>query len=198
MKIDLDHLHHWMQAIRQSNNPMRTLDAFWSGQMKSKEWLIDCLDEFIPQPVTVDVHGGWVGVLPSMLFQSNIPIASIQSIDIDPTNQHVATLMNQMEAHEGRFSAITKDMCNFHSYADVIINTSCEHIAQEQYDKWLSNLPVTSLIVLQSTDYKMDEHVRPATSLFEFIKQSNLKVKWSGELELPLYKRFMIIGYKLD
>ena len=49
MKIDTEHIHHWMQAIRQSNNPMRTMDAFWQGQLKSKEWLIDRL-EFVIRP----------------------------------------------------------------------------------------------------------------------------------------------------
>lgn len=40
MVIDTAHLHYRMQAIRQSPDPMRTMDAFWSGQLKSKEWLI--------------------------------------------------------------------------------------------------------------------------------------------------------------
>jgi hypothetical protein len=39
MQINLEHLHYWMQAIRQSPDPMRTLDSFWQGQMQSKEWL---------------------------------------------------------------------------------------------------------------------------------------------------------------
>jgi len=30
MFIDTKHLHHWMNAIRVSNNPMRTLESFWS------------------------------------------------------------------------------------------------------------------------------------------------------------------------
>jgi hypothetical protein len=40
MQIDTEHLHHWMRAIRNSKNPMRTMDAFWRGQILSKEWLI--------------------------------------------------------------------------------------------------------------------------------------------------------------
>ena len=43
MKIDLEHLHYWMCAIRESKDPMRTLDAFWRGQLTSKEWLVDTL-----------------------------------------------------------------------------------------------------------------------------------------------------------
>lgn len=41
MNIDTEHLHHWIQAIRQSPDPMRTMDAFWRGQISSKEWLIE-------------------------------------------------------------------------------------------------------------------------------------------------------------
>jgi hypothetical protein len=43
MNIDTEHLHYWMNAVRQSPDPMRTMDAFWQGQMRSKEWLINCL-----------------------------------------------------------------------------------------------------------------------------------------------------------
>jgi hypothetical protein len=197
MQIDTDHLHHWMQAIRQSNNPMRTLDAFWSGQLKSKEWLISHLDEHVHQRVDIDIYGGWVGVLASMLFQSNIPIQTIRSIDIDPLCEHIANTMNQIEYHQKRFTAITNNMINVHSSAHVVINTSCEHISQENYEKWLNIVPNNSLIVLQSNNYKIPEHVRLAKNIDEFKEQSKLSnVLEAVELELPLYKRFMIIGYK--
>lgn len=194
MNIDTEHLHYWMQAIRQSNDPIRTMDAFWSGQLKSKEWLIDCLDEHVHFGSSVDIHGGWVGVLASMLFQSNIPITSIRSIDIDPTCEPIATMMNKNEEIQGRFRAVTGDMCTIRSDSDIVINTSCEHISQDQYDLWLSGLPHNSLLVLQSNNYQIEEHVRTANSLEHFKEQSNIKVLWQGHLELPLYTRYMIIG----
>jgi hypothetical protein len=85
-------------------------------------------------------------------------------------------------------------MCEIRSDADVIINTSCEHITQDQYDLWLSGMPHNSLIVLQSNNYNIPEHVRIASSLEEFKVQSGINVIWSGELVLPLYTRYMIIG----
>ena len=85
-------------------------------------------------------------------------------------------------------------MCEIRSDADVIINTSCEHITQDQYDLWLSGMPHNSLLVVQSNNYNIPEHIRLAESLDEFKEQSGLNVLWAGELELPLYKRFMIIG----
>ena len=194
MQIDTEHLHYWMNAIRQSPDPMRTMDAFWQGQMRSKEWLIDCLGKHIHRSVRIDIHGGWVGVLASMLFQSNIPTHYICSVDLDPTCESIATMMNKIEEQDGKFRAITSDMCSVPVHGDVIINTSCEHITQEQYETWLSRMPKDSLLVLQSNNYKIDEHVRIANNLSEFENQSHLNVIWSGEIQLQLYKRFMIIG----
>lgn len=194
MMIDTEHLHHWMQAIRQSPDPMRTMDAFWSGQLKSKEWLITNLRKNINKFVSIDIHGGWVGVLASMLFQSDIYITTIRSVDIDPTCEPIATMMNKKEEIAGKFRAVTADMCAIRSDADVVINTSCEHITQEQYDLWLSGMPYNTLLVLQSNNYNIPEHVRIANDLDEFKTQSKINVVWAGELELPLYKRFMIIG----
>jgi len=199
MLIDTEHLHYWMQAIRQSPDPLRTMDAFWSGQLKSKEWLIEALSvqfSVKDEPVSIEIHGGWVGVLASMLFQSSIPINRITSIDIDPTCEPIATMMNKGEEIQGRFQAITGDMCNLISFVNVVINTSCEHITQDQYQTWLGKRNKDQLLVLQSNNYVIDEHVRPASSLQEFKEQSQIDIVWAGELELPLYTRWMIIGKK--
>lgn len=196
MQVDLKHVMFWMDAIRNSSDPKRTLDAFWKGQLRSKEWLIDCLSEQVKFPCDIDIHGGWVGVLASMLFQSKIPIKTIVSLDIDPTCEDTARTMNKLEQIAGRFCAETADMCEVKSDADIIINTSCEHLTQEQYDRWLSGLPQHSLIVLQSNDYKIPEHIRTADTIEEFIEQSGIDAEFSGEFELPQYTRYMLIGRK--
>jgi hypothetical protein len=187
-----------MCAIRESKDPMRTMDAFWRGQMRSKEWLIQELTKVkgnVKSWPNVDIHGGWVGVLASMLFQSGMYIDHINSIDIDPECEATANLMNQLEFQSGRFKAYTADMCTFRSDADIIINTSCEHITQDDYDLWLTGMPHNSLLVLQSNNYNIPEHVRTATDLEQFKEQCHLeKILYAGELELPLYNRFMIIG----
>ena len=85
-------------------------------------------------------------------------------------------------------------MCEVPTHGDVIINTSCEHITQDQYDTWLKNITSTPLLVLQSNNYRIPEHVRTAESLEDFKKQSDIDVLWAGELKLQLYTRFMIIG----
>ena len=194
MKIDTEHLHYWMQAIRQSPDPKRTLDAFWRGQMQSKEWLIENLQPLVNSPSRIDIHGGWVGVLASMIFQSKIPTRYICSVDIDPTCEPIATMMNKHEEIDGKFRAITGDMCTVPVSGNVIVNTSCEHITQEQYETWLARLPKDSIVVLQSNNYDIPEHVRIAQTLEEFKKQSHLIELWSGMLKTQLYTRWMIIG----
>ena len=104
--------------------------------------------------------------------------------------------MNKKEEIEGRFKAITVDMCSLISFVDIVINTSCEHISQLQYEQWLRNRNNDQLLVLQSNNYKIEEHIRTADSLEEFKEQSHIDVLWEGELETPMYTRYMIIGRK--
>lgn len=201
MKVDLEHLHYWMQAIRTSKDHKRTLDAFWRGQLNSKVWLIEKLrpflfKEFGTNKVTVDVNGGWIGVLPSLLFQSDMPIDKIRSIDIDPDCEELANILNTPEEISGRFRAVTADMCKIRIEADIVINTVCEHLRQDQYDSWIESVPDRSLVVLQSNDYNLPEHVRTARNLEQFKEQSNLNIIYAGELDQSVYKRFMIIGKK--
>jgi hypothetical protein len=196
MKLDIDHVLFWMDAIRNSNNSHRTLEAFWKGQVKSKLWLIDNLEPFVKLPSTLEIHGGWVGVLASLIFQSKLPVIKIVSLDLDPSCKDTAVLMNRVENLQDKFTAVTANMIDRVVDSDIIINTSCEHITQDDYDTWLSHIPEHTLILLQSNNYNIEEHVRIANSLEEFKQQSNISVKWQGQLELPLYTRYMLIGYK--
>jgi uncharacterized protein (DUF2235 family) len=194
--FDIEHVLFWMDAIRNSKDPQRTLESFWKGQIRSKVWLIDNLRKHVKKVVSIDIHGGWNGVLASMLFQSDLFITNIRNIDIDPECEEIANTINKIEEMVGKFKHVTADMVNLRSDADVIINTSCEHITQDQYDLWLSGMPQNSLFVLQSNNYNIPEHIRIANTLDEFKEQCKINVLFAGELELPLYKRFMIIGKK--
>jgi len=194
--IDIEHVLFWMDAIRNSRDPIRTLESFWKGQIRSKLWLIDNLKPFISKKVDITIYGGWNGVLASLLFQSSIDTNNIKSIDIDPNCKETANTVNKIEEMNGRFEAITADMCDIGSSADIIINTSCEHITQNQYNLWLNNLSTNSLIILQSNNYNIPEHIRCHASLDEFKKESHLKIIWEGEMPTQLYTRYMIIGFR--
>jgi len=200
MIVDIDHILYWMDAIRNSDDKSRTLESFWKGQIHSKIWLIDKIISYVPlKSIKIVIHGGWNGVLSSLLFQSNIKVDKITSIDIDPSCEEIANTMNKIEKKERRFQAITCNMVDYDYsfFPDIVINTSCEHIDQETYEKWLKKIPNGSIIVLQSNNYfELDEHVRCSKDLNDFKEQSNIKVIDSSILELSKYNRFMLIGYK--
>ena len=198
MKVDIQDVLFWMDAIRNSEDRYRTLESFWKGQVNSKVWLAKNLIGFVPvRPLNIVIYGGWNGVLASILFNSNIAVQRITSVDIDPVCEDIANTVNRRYLNENKFSAVTVDMCEYTSDADVVINTSCEHITQEQYDKWLSNQPNDATIVLQSNNYfELEEHVRCATDLNNFMRMSNIKPYLCKTLETLKYDRYMLIGKK--
>lgn len=200
MKVDIQDVLFWMDAIRNSEDRYRTLESFWKGQVNSKVWLAEALQGCLR---TVDndvvIHGGWNGVLSSILFNADLNIRNITSVDIDPACEETARTINKRYEIEGRFDAVTSDMCNYeyNFTPDVVINTSCEHITPEQYRIWLDNVPADSLVVVQSNDYfELDEHINCVQSMKEFLDSSRLDVIYKDKLVLPKYTRFMLIGYK--
>ena len=79
---------------------------------------------------------------------------------------------------------------------DVIINTSCEHLAE--FGAWYERLPEGVTLVLQSNDYvAIPEHVNCVESPEAFALQAPMReVLFAGELALEKYRRFMLIGRK--
>lgn len=198
MKVELEDILFWMDAIRNSKDRYRTLESFWKGQIHSKQWLVETLENYVSQyRNSIVIYGGWNGVLASLIFNSRINVGRITSVDIDPECEETAKTMNKAYEMRGMFRAVTADMVYHMETADIVINTSCEHITQEQYDVWLNNQPDTALIVLQSNNYfELEEHIRCSVDLDDFVKMSNIEPIWKGVMELPKYQRYMIIGRK--
>ena len=199
MKVDIQDVLFWMDAIRDSDNTYRTLESFWKGQVNSKVWLTEQLVKFVPvRPLNIVIYGGWNGVLASILFNSNLSIQYITSIDIDPVCENIANTVNRRYLDKNKFTAITADMTTVtDESADVVINTSCEHITQQQYDKWLSNQPNDAVVALQSNNYfNLDEHIRCSENLEDFVQMSNINPYFRNTLRTLKYDRYMLIGKK--
>ena len=200
MKIDIHDIKFWMDAIRNSEDKERTLESFWDGQIKSKLWLIEALEKHKSiRNAEFVIHGGWNGVLACMMFNSELGCKHITSIDIDPKCKEIASTMNKRYEMEGKFESVTADMCEYEYTREpyFVINTSCEHITQEQYNTWLDRVPDGAQIILQSNNYfELDEHVNCSKDLKEFEWKSKLNVSEKAELELPKYTRYMLVGRK--
>jgi hypothetical protein len=203
MYIDLKDVAFWMDAVRNSENHYSVLESFWKGQLQSKEWLIENLELLIPASKTnlnVVIHGGWNGVLASLLFNSKISIGQIKSIDIDENCEIVASMINKRQEILNQFRAITVDMClyDYDTVTDIVINTSTEHLSKNKYDDWFNKIPNKCLVVLQSNNYKeIAEHINCYDTVDDFAKSCNLtNILFKDTLTLPLYNRFLVIGYK--
>ena len=200
LKINIQDVLFWMDAIRQSDDRYRTLESFWKGQINSKVWLIEQLKK-LPRVHSMDILicGGWYGVMATLLFNSDLYVNKITSIDIDSKCENTANTMNKQYEIAGRFRAVTQDMMTYKDYdeSDMIIITVCEHLTTEQYNEWLNLIPKDKIIVLQSNDYVIPEHVNPMKDLNQFVSQSKLyPIVEPSELQTEKYKRFMIVGKK--
>lgn len=200
MQIEVEDVLFWMDAIRNSKDRYRTLESFWKGQVRSKIWLIEKLKEHINLDLNeIVIHGGWNGVLASLLFNSNISINKIVSLDIDPVCEEIASTINKRQEIDSKFTAITNDMCSYkyETIPDVVINTSCEHINDDQIKSWFDKIPKNTLVVMQSNNfYELEEHMNCVNSAEELSQKVNLRSFNTYEFETPKYTRFMMIGRK--
>ncbi len=172
-------------------------NAFNHKQVACKIWARQSLFEAVGGKFgRIVILGGWYGVLAAMFFEDpRFEIEAIDSFDIDPAVGAVADTLNS--AWTDRFRALTADMYDL-AYAklgaDLVINTSCEHIAD--LPAWLSLLPKGTRVLLQSNDYFSEPtHVNCVASLDEFIDQASLgTIAFAGALPMKKYTRFMLIG----
>ena len=198
------------------NNTEIDKDCFSRGQLQSKLWLVNELQKLEVDLGTVFLCAGWYATLATMLFESNIKIDKIRSFDIDPSCVNIAKVFNKpWVMTDWQFQASVEDIQNInyntHHYTvsrsdgstitltdspDTIINTSCEHIPN--FAEWYAKIPDGKLVVLQSNNYyEVEEHVNCVKDIKEFGNMARMTGPlYAGELELPKYKRFMLIGYK--
>lgn len=200
------------------DNPKFNKDCLSNGQIKSKEWLVEKVQEHCPDLGIVFLCAGWYATLATMLFESDCKVEKIRSFDIDPTCVDIAETFNKpWFKDKWRYKSITQDIMDvnydehtweFWSKANnrmsypildipnTIINTSCEHILD--FKTWYNKIPEGKLVVLQSNNYtSVDEHVNCVKDVNEFQDMAPMKkLLFVGNLPLPKYERFMLIGYK--
>jgi hypothetical protein len=172
-------------------------NAFNHKQVACKMWARDSLHDTAGGRFgEIWIVGGWYGVLAGMLLEdTRFAVRRIESSDIDPAVAPVAATLNR--AHGDRFAAVTGDMYAL-DYAgrrpDLVVNTSCEHIADLR--GWLSLLPAGTRVLLQSNDYfREPTHIACVASLAAFRAQAGLAtIDFAGSLPQKRYTRFMLIG----
>lgn len=186
------------------------------GQLDSKKWLIDEARRCWPDGWgTVFVLAGWIGFLPRFIFEAGISVKAIRSFDLDPGVGPAAELLNQTFVQQDwKFKSSTMDItqlnypsqfrvqrkdgsfCDLYESPDLVINTSCEHLAD--IEAWWGQIPSGTRVILQSNDgFHIPEHVRCYKTLADFEAAMSLgRVDYRGEKPLADFNRFMLIGIK--
>ncbi|MGE5169126.1 MAG: hypothetical protein ACM3JC_02000 [Rudaea sp.] len=175
--------------------------ALNKNQMASKRWLAEALLDAVGGRLgQVMILGGWFGALAAVLLHDRrFDIERIDSVDIDPNCAPLALSLNATHVRAGRFAARTADMLDVDyaaERADLVVNTSCEHLAD--FARWYARIPDGQRLVLQSNDYvAVREHVNCVADLAAFKAQAPLsETYFAGERPMRHYVRFMLIGRK--
>ncbi len=175
-------------------------------QMACKKWLVDAVSNaFGDQLCSVHVLAGWYGVLGALLLNDpRLTIEQLTIVDIDPSCEPVARSLNATSVASGRFAFRVADILALDYRAplpefgnpDLIINTSCEHLAD--FSAWYELIPDGTALALQSNDYRaIPVHVNCVDSVEDFAIQAPMQdVRFAGTLKLVRYSRFMLVGRK--
>ena len=168
----------------------------WVG----KQWLVDSLkpihDKLFPNTSKMYIAGGWYGLL-AHLLRDNFPDNHIVCADMDPMTEHFGHKLFYDRNIEFKVENClqSKDLD-----ANIIINTSCEHMDKDDLANFIKMKGKESLIVLQTNDFdKLDSHINCSNSLEEFCAfvEPLLSKKWivsKASLDLGDFNRYMIIG----
>lgn len=211
LKIDLPHLGNTLKQF-----PNFNLDCLSKSQIMSKQWMINELIK-----CKVDLSGkaiallaGWYGMAAQSLYDICPDIRFIRSFDWDPDCAPIAESINKELLIDGwKFKATTYGIANlnwkgkvkYHTQKEdgsyqfmvdkfnILINTSCEHMNNQ----WVRNVGEHQLIVAQSNDQDIPEHINTSESPEVLAEKLTIKnILYKGKLNTGQYTRSMVIGYK--
>ena len=163
-------------------------DAFRLKQMQSKAWMMSKVKD-LDKSSKVLVVGSWLGF--TSLCLRKLGFSDITETDPDSRLSALACHLNR---HWDNFTHLSKDVNDIDiAQYDLIINTSCEHIAD---NSWYDRIPAGKILVLHSNNLPGYDHVNTCENIEEMIEKYSMDIKYAGCLDLEQYTRFMLIGHK--
>ncbi len=209
-----DKLVNTLQRFESEQPSVSLNDAFSRGQLFSKKWIVNKIKDM--DLGTIVLCAGWHGSLIHLFARENIKFKQCFSFDINSKFIETSELLNKdLVLDNWKFKATHADILELDYNPvvfktvkadgtdevisvtpDTIINTSCDHI--KNYDIWYNKLPKDKLLILQNNNYfEEEEHVNSVKDLDTFKEASPMSnIVFEGTLNLGMYKRFMLIGYK--
>ena len=175
-------------------------DSFSHGQIVSKIWLCEELENLQWSSNTTHIYGGWYAMTAFLLFsRGKFKVNYIESFDLDPECESVARMINDRWVIEKKFQAYTRDCSQpIEGNRDLVINTATEHFPSLD---WFNNIPGGTRVALQGNNMLHDDHFVHSESLSSFIKTYPLsKIDYLGTKDFDYvewgFTRYMIIGVK--
>lgn len=183
--------------MAEARNNSDLLDSFSPNQFASKEKLISSVNNLniLDADSEVVILGGWYG---SILIPAFKQVKRITLIDID-TNA-VSVAKNRLFNHYTNVDFITSDVFDKDRHgrimnADVIINTSCEHMKSMKHLEALAHSEAYFAFTSNNM-HDIEGHTNTVNNLEEFIQQlpSNAKVLHQDEIKDSRGTRYLLTG----
>ena len=184
-----------MNLSDRNDNTFDFANSFRGKQIESKQWLVDQLPI---EPKNVLILGSWYGtVLPQLLIEK-YEIENIDCVDSDPNVLFGAQIFTEIIGYRN-VKHHTKNAYDFlrvygvEDY-DLVINTSCEHMAFDMAEVIESG----TVYALESNNYyEIDGHINCKESLSEFKQSTGLSnISVCLEKDMENYTRYLVIGEK--
>ena len=181
------------------------IDAFSAGQIQSKIWLVETLEECLDpdvRPQSIWLLAGWYGLI-NLLIRARgcIPVSLVRSFDTDPECESIADKINNLwEWQNWQFKAFTKDIneIDWSSPPDIVINSSVEHLTTKE---WFWKIPPGTIVALQASNLDHDDHIAEYMSLEDLTREFPVEQElYSGTRVFDFgngpVDRYMLIGRK--
>ena len=198
-KNDIDLLTRVYKTVEQiSASEEDILDSFSNNQLKSKSRVLQLLQEnnFVNPDSEVIIFGSWYGsiLIPGLCDK----VKRISCIDSD--GQVLKIAKNRLFPNVNNVDYIVSDVFakdrERYWNADLIINTSCEHMAPMKEWPFWKNIDNTIFALQSNNMYGIEGHINCVESIEEFKKQmpSNFDVLNENEMEEERGTRFTLVG----
>jgi hypothetical protein len=179
-------------------------DSFSHGQIKSKLWLCEKLEPYLPNGCVIQILGSWYNILGFMLSVRNPDkYRLIQGSDIDTSAIDIADRITNAWTIDNTIQNVNTDSNTLQYIPNgIVINCSPEHFENTE---WFDNIPEGMTVCIQSsnmTNVEYPWHIRqPTPSMHHFLEKYPLSViQYNDTLDITYdtwgYSRYMIIGIK--
>ena len=206
IKIDSQFCYRAKKVIQKfPNRALDLLHCFSPSQEKSKRWLVENLNDFssdISKNKFIDIAiiGSWYGFLPYIIKQDLEfkLISEIRCYDVDDTAKKIARLILGNPDRVNFMTRNIDDVDFSQQRFNIIINTSCEHMSDNQLHNWLLDTRPKTICVMQSTNKFARDHCNTVENINDFVNKFSEHFSKHKCLTLDFnnYSRFMIIGTK--